>query len=62
MSNLITRQIRLEAEQVRFIESLASIKEQTKSQVYRRALSLGIEQLKRNKEVSNGATKENGLN
>ena len=46
MSNLITRQIRLEAEQVRFIESLASIKEQTKSQVYRRALSLGIEQLK----------------
>ena len=62
MSNLITRQIRLEAEQVRFIESLASIKEQTKSQVYRRALSLGIEQLKRNQEVSNGATKENGLN
>jgi len=53
MSNLITRQIRLEAEQVRFIESLASIKEQTKSQVYRRALSLGIEQLKRNQEVSN---------
>ena len=53
MSNLITRQIRLEAEQVRFIESLASIKEQTKSQVYRRALSLGIEQLKRNQEASN---------
>tara|TARA_R100001440_G_scaffold20057_4_gene33728 strand:+ start:3337 stop:3498 length:162 start_codon:yes stop_codon:yes gene_type:complete len=46
MSNLVTKQIRLEAEQVRFIESLASIKEQTKSQVYRRALSLGIEQLK----------------
>ena len=62
MSNLITRQIRLEVEQVRFIESLASIKEQTKSQVYRRALSLGIEQLKRNQGVSNGATKENGLN
>ena len=62
MSNLITRQIRLEAEQVRFIEALAGIKEQTKSQVYRRALSLGIEQLKRNKEVSNGAKKENGLN
>ena len=53
MSNLITRQIRLEAEQVRFIESLASIKEQTKSQVYRSALSLGIEQLKRNQEASN---------
>ena len=62
MSNLITRQIRLEAEQVRFIESLASIKEQTKSQVYRRALSLGIEQLKRKQEVSNGAKKENGFN
>jgi hypothetical protein len=53
MSNLVTKQIRLEAEQVRFIESLASIKEQTKSQVYRRALSLGIEQLKRNQEASN---------
>ena len=46
MSNLITRQIRLEAEQVRYIEALAAVKEQTKSQVYRRALSLGIEQLK----------------
>tara|TARA_Y100001938_G_C7798255_1_gene285846 strand:- start:289 stop:462 length:174 start_codon:yes stop_codon:yes gene_type:complete len=53
MSNLVTKQIRLEAEQVRFIEALAGIKEQTKSQVYRRALSLGIEQLKRNQGASN---------
>ena len=46
MSRKIPKLLNLEPEQIKYIEAYAAIKGQTKSQVYRRALSLGIEQLK----------------